>query len=95
MDQQILITRLRSNLAISTDASSGASVDAGASRTSDRRPYSIPLVGHHCRYGPIRRVHNCFSSSAVHGRGIYQLTSVDRYSWSGLFMALLYFYVCC
>lgn len=61
VDQQILITRLRSNHAVSTDGSSGVSVDAGVSRTSDRRAYSVPLIGHNCRYGPIRRVCSCLS----------------------------------
>lgn len=65
VDQQILITRLRSNHTASTDGSSGVSVDAGASRTSDRRPYSVPLIGHNCRYGPIRRVRSCSSLTSL------------------------------
>lgn len=59
VDQQILINRLRSNLVTFRGASSGASVEAGASGNSDKRPHSVTLIRHSCGYGPTRRVGSC------------------------------------
>lgn len=56
MEQQILISRLRSNLVTFRGASSGTSLEAGASGNSAKRPHSASLIRHSCRHGPTRKV---------------------------------------
>ncbi|XP_078141390.1 kinesin-like protein KIF27 [Centroberyx gerrardi] len=57
VDQQILIDRLRSDLMTFRGATSGPSVEAGASGNSARRPHSVPLIRHSCGHGPARKIH--------------------------------------
>ncbi|KAM9360677.1 kinesin-like protein KIF27 [Symphorus nematophorus] len=54
VDQQILISRLRSDLMTFRDAT----VEAGASGNSGKRPHSVPLIRHSCVRGPPRRIHS-------------------------------------
>ncbi|XP_041793750.1 kinesin-like protein KIF27 [Chelmon rostratus] len=56
VDQQILISRLRSDLMTFQGATSV--VEAGASGNSGKRPHSVPLLRHSCGHGPTRRIHS-------------------------------------
>ncbi|TMS03489.1 Kinesin-like protein KIF27 [Larimichthys crocea] len=58
VDQQILISRLRSNLMTSRGATSRTTEEAGASGSSGKRPHSVPLMRHSCGHGPPRRIHS-------------------------------------
>ncbi|XP_069555562.1 kinesin-like protein KIF27 [Brachyistius frenatus] len=58
VNQQILIDRLRSDLMTFRGTSSGATVEAGASGYSDRRPHSVPLIRHSCVGRPPRKIHS-------------------------------------
>ncbi|XP_026198121.1 kinesin-like protein KIF27 isoform X3 [Anabas testudineus] len=58
VDQQILIDRLRSDLITFQSATSGVTVEAGASRNSGKRPHSVPLIRHSCGARPPRKIHS-------------------------------------
>ncbi|XP_067467908.1 kinesin-like protein KIF27 [Thunnus thynnus] len=58
VDQQILIDRLRSDLMTFRGATSGATVESGASGNSDKRPQSVPLIRHSCGHRPPRKIHS-------------------------------------
>ncbi|XP_038559877.1 kinesin-like protein KIF27 isoform X1 [Micropterus salmoides] len=58
VDQQILISRLRSDLMTFRGATSGATVEAGAYENLSQRPHSVPLIRHSCVHGPPRRIHS-------------------------------------
>ncbi|XP_059192239.1 kinesin-like protein KIF27 [Centropristis striata] len=55
VDQQILISRLRSDLLTLRGATSGAAIETGA---SGKRPHSVPLIRHSWGHGPPRRIHS-------------------------------------
>lgn len=59
VDQQVLISRLCGDLVTFRGSSSRASVEAGASGNTDKRPHSVPLIRYSCGYGPPRRVGSC------------------------------------
>ncbi|XP_075955327.1 kinesin-like protein KIF27 [Anarhichas minor] len=58
VDQQILINRLHSDLVTFRGATSGATVETGASENSGKRPHSVPLIRRSCGHGPPRRIHS-------------------------------------
>ncbi|KAM7416801.1 hypothetical protein PAMA_018729 [Pampus argenteus] len=58
VNQQILIDRLRSDLMTFRGATSGATVESGASGNSGKRPHSVPLIRHSCGYRPPRKIHS-------------------------------------
>nr|XP_020458229.1 kinesin-like protein KIF27 isoform X2 [Monopterus albus] len=58
VDQQILIDHLRSDLMTFQGATSRAAVDTGASGSSAKRPFSVPLTRHSCGHGPPRKIHS-------------------------------------
>lgn len=56
VDQQILISRLRSDLMTFRGNTSQAPVETGASGYSSKRPRSVPLIRDSSAHGPPRRV---------------------------------------
>ncbi|XP_068422801.1 kinesin-like protein KIF27 isoform X2 [Clinocottus analis] len=58
VDQQILISHLRSDLVTFRDATPGAIVETGAAGNSDKRPHSVPLNRLSCGHGSPRRIHS-------------------------------------
>ncbi|XP_051277556.1 kinesin-like protein KIF27 [Dicentrarchus labrax] len=58
VDQQMLINRLRSDLLTFRGTTSRATVEAGASGNSGKRPHSVPLIRHSCGPLPPRRIHS-------------------------------------
>ncbi|XP_037338977.2 kinesin-like protein KIF27 [Pungitius pungitius] len=58
VDQQILINQLRSDLMTFRGATSGATVETGASGNSGKRSQSVPLIRNSCGHGPPRRIHS-------------------------------------
>nr|XP_040051469.1 kinesin-like protein KIF27 isoform X2 [Gasterosteus aculeatus aculeatus] len=55
VDQRILINHLRSDLVTFRGATSGATVETGA---SGKRSQSVPLISNSCGHGPPRRIHS-------------------------------------
>ncbi|KAM7392048.1 hypothetical protein PAMP_022691 [Pampus punctatissimus] len=55
VNQQILTDRLRSDLMTFRHATSGATVESGASGNSGKRPHSVPLIRHSCGHRPPRK----------------------------------------
>ncbi|XP_073322702.1 kinesin-like protein KIF27 [Pagrus major] len=58
VDQQILISRLRSDLMTFRGTTSQTPVEAGASGYSGKRPHSVPLIRDSSAHGPPRRIHS-------------------------------------
>ncbi|XP_062274108.1 kinesin-like protein KIF27 [Scomber scombrus] len=58
VDQQIFIDRLRCDLMTFRRATSGATVESGASGDSGQRPQSVPLIRHSCGHRPPRKIHS-------------------------------------
>ncbi|KAK9522843.1 hypothetical protein VZT92_019284 [Zoarces viviparus] len=58
VDQQILINRLHGDLVTFRGATSGGTVETGASGNSGKRPHSVPLIRHSRGHGPPRRIHS-------------------------------------
>ncbi|KAK1892937.1 Kinesin-like protein KIF27 [Dissostichus eleginoides] len=56
VDQQITISRLRSDLVTFRGAASEGTLETGASGNSDKRPHSVPLIRQSYRHGPPRRI---------------------------------------
>ena len=56
VDQQVLISRLRSDLMTFRGNTSQAPVETGASGYSSKRPRSVPLIRDSSAHGPPRRV---------------------------------------
>ncbi|XP_074527463.1 kinesin-like protein KIF27 isoform X2 [Halichoeres trimaculatus] len=58
VDQQIIIKRLRRDIMMFRDATSGARVKTGASENLCWRPHSAPLIRQSCRHRSPRRTHS-------------------------------------
>ncbi|KAK5909834.1 hypothetical protein CesoFtcFv8_003727 [Champsocephalus esox] len=56
VDQQITISRLRSDLVTFRGAASEGTLEIGASGNSDKRSHSVPLIRQSYRHGPPRRI---------------------------------------
>ncbi|KAM3610724.1 uncharacterized protein V6R79_008120 [Siganus canaliculatus] len=58
VDQQLLISRLRSDLMTFQNTTSQTPTKMGAPRNSDKRPHSVPLIRHSCGREVTRRIHS-------------------------------------
>lgn len=59
VEQQIVISRLRSDLMMFRTSNSGVTVETEAAKFLTKRPHSVPPIRHSTVKGPSRMVRNC------------------------------------